>query len=100
MRISGELILQDGKDASIRSDLRGVAFLAPKTAQTPPDSSATSPEPKEASTAAGFQVDITPCLCCGGIPGTVGSRNEAATVCASFGDICIGCWSEPPVGRT
>jgi len=88
--ISGELILQDGKDASIRSDLRGVVFLAPKTAQTPPDSSTKSPQPKDASTDAGFQADITPCLWRSGIRGTVESRNEAAPVCASFGDICIG----------
>jgi len=67
--------------------LGALLFLPGASAQTAPDSSVTSPQPKEASTDAGLHIDLTPYLWFSGMHGTVGVRNQEASVHASFSDI-------------
>jgi hypothetical protein len=67
--------------------LMSLIFLPRTGAQTPPDSSVTSPQPKETSTEAGLHIDVSPYLWFSGMHGTVGVRNQEASVHAGFGDI-------------
>ncbi len=79
--------MEDDNDASARSNIGGVAFCPAANAQAPAQSSVTSPQPKEANTDAGLHVDIAPYLWFSGMYGTVGVRNQEASVHAGFGDI-------------
>lgn len=66
----------------------GAFLFSPRTsAQMPPESGVASPQPKETNPDAGLHVDITPYLWFSGMHGTVGVRNQEASVHASFGDI-------------
>jgi hypothetical protein len=67
--------------------LEALLFLPRTSAQTPPESSVASPQPKEVSTDAGLHVDIAPYLWFSGMNGTVGVRGQETSVHASFGDV-------------
>jgi hypothetical protein len=67
--------------------LGALLCMSGANAQTPAESGVTSPQPKEGSSDSGLHVDIAPYLWFSGMHGTVGVRNQEASVHAGFGDI-------------
>ncbi len=67
--------------------LGALLFLPRANAQTAANSSVASPQPKESTSDAGLHVDVSPYLWFSGMYGTVGVRNQEASVHAGFGDI-------------
>jgi hypothetical protein len=91
--------LPDGKEVQMKwmskatkailfiAALEMMFFFPPVNAQTQPEGSMSSPQPKEADPDAGWHVGITPYIWFAGVHGTVGALGHEISVHASFGDI-------------